>query len=412
MGNMETAETFDEGAHSYRQAGLLVDFLPTNGKKKAATQADICAVTEEFLAVCNIGCRFEAHPRYIYCFLTFEQYNMRVLADALKQQLVNLLGNLPVNIYYSDYLDGEEAVRLQLDFMAARLDYSLIYGYWKRFSYSLIRSSESNQESPAPDAAAEMAAFLEQKNFTGLVHYMEEKKKLIISRMSADIPYSSHEIYLFMETLMYTLKLFFQNRSYNSPLDGQTLPGLLRDCQDIQVFFHFLETCVAEYEALSHSGTSSRRQQLMDMMLLHIEQNLPTVTLGSLAERFHLTGAYVSRAFKSYTGENFSDFVAAQKLRRAAQMLAQDISIRDISAQLGYSSPAYFLAKFKEKFGMTPSAYRRRRLVLELSGDAGSGAGQTEGQPDGQTGVTPVHSDTAEFPYEPPRQGDPDSFLC
>ena len=369
--NKEIIDAFDEHKNSSQKAGLLIDHLPSQGDGNAEIRSEIragiCSVTGKILEVCDIGYRMENHPDCIYFFLTFGNYNIRVLVDTIKQQLFNQRDHVPVNIYYTDCLKSDEEVKTQLDYMAEHLIYSLIYGYWKRFPYSFIYDSEQNKELPVPDAAAEIAAFLERRDFPGLKQYIEGQENQIMTwRHVSGVPFSSHGIYLFMETLMYALKIFFQANSWRNPLDDLTLPGLLLEQRDIHDFFLFMENCLTEYEAFIRPNMNGHKH-LMDMMILHIEQNLPTVTLASLAECFHLTSAYVSRAFKSYTGENFSDFVTQRKLNRAAQMLTQDISIRDISVQLGYSSPAYFLAKFKEKYGMTPSSYRRRHLVHELS---------------------------------------------
>lgn len=85
------------------------------------------------------------------------------------------------------------------------------------------------------------------------------------------------------------------------------------------------------------------------------------VTLPMVAELFHISTSHLSRLFKSVKGQNFSVYVMNQKLATAASLLRScpDQSISQIAEGLGYYTPAYFTRIFKEKFGVTPSQYRK-----------------------------------------------------
>lgn len=98
--------------------------------------------------------------------------------------------------------------------------------------------------------------------------------------------------------------------------------------------------------------------QVTDYIKNHGQEEL---TLPAVAEAFHLSPSYLSRMFKSVRGENFSVYVIDQKLMLAAKMLIEspEQSIADIAKELGYYTPAYFTRLFKEKFGVTPSQYRK-----------------------------------------------------
>ena len=98
--------------------------------------------------------------------------------------------------------------------------------------------------------------------------------------------------------------------------------------------------------------------EISEYIRLHCCEN---ITLPVVAEAFHVTPSHLSRLFKSVRGENFSSYVLDQKLTLAAQLLLQspDMSIMQISESLGYYTPTYFTRLFKEKFGVTPSQYRR-----------------------------------------------------
>jgi AraC-like DNA-binding protein len=55
----------------------------------------------------------------------------------------------------------------------------------------------------------------------------------------------------------------------------------------------------------------------------------------------------------------FTDYARTYRLHLAARRLASsDSSISEIAYGVGFSSPAHFTARFRERFGMTPRAYR------------------------------------------------------
>jgi AraC-like DNA-binding protein len=89
---------------------------------------------------------------------------------------------------------------------------------------------------------------------------------------------------------------------------------------------------------------------------------LPVQTAATLCG---LSVAYFSRLFRSCYGRPFSDHIRIHRLQLAAQRLAADReSLSQIAYALGFASPSHFSACFRERFGMTPSAYRAgaRRL--------------------------------------------------
>lgn len=105
-----------------------------------------------------------------------------------------------------------------------------------------------------------------------------------------------------------------------------------------------------------------RLQAALDRLQAQPAAALPVKTAASLCG---LSVAYFSRLFRSCYGRPFSDHVRIHRLQLAAQRLAAHReSLSQIAYGLGFSSPSHFSECFRERFGMTPSAYRAaaRRL--------------------------------------------------
>lgn len=358
-------ERFFRGSLS-RFAGIIIEYRCLEGKA-TDIQNQICTHCEEQLEACGIGYRYAFRTFCIVFCLCYENYNIPALAGILKQKLAAALKNCPVNIYYGDEVLSAEEAEQQLEYLGSQLKYSQIYGYDRIFSYKDIYASETDKDYPFHDKTL----MVEEKLLKG--DYKELTRQLgLLGRhiMESGTPqgeplYSYHSVYLFAETALYLLKLHFRKNVWDSPLNPLTLPELLDRFLGIDQVLRFLSACAAEYEKESKAEPAAQKQQSMAKFLHYIDQNLATVTLNSMAEHFYITPAYLSRIFKKGMGQNFSEYLSDRRLEKAVFLLEQGIQINDISRQLGYASPAYFLSKFKEKYGMPPSIYRKKLLYYK-----------------------------------------------
>jgi len=81
--------------------------------------------------------------------------------------------------------------------------------------------------------------------------------------------------------------------------------------------------------------------------------------LSELAEMCGISQSHLMRSFKASTGWQIHKYIAEERLNTAKRMLAEDqVNSREISARLGFRSPAYFATAFRRMTGKTPSEYR------------------------------------------------------
>lgn len=82
--------------------------------------------------------------------------------------------------------------------------------------------------------------------------------------------------------------------------------------------------------------------------------------LQTLAELVNLSPSYLSRLLREEFGEPFSQIYAKLKIYWAEDLLANtDLSISEISDELGYMEPSYFIRSFKKIKDTTPLKWRR-----------------------------------------------------
>lgn len=102
----------------------------------------------------------------------------------------------------------------------------------------------------------------------------------------------------------------------------------------------------------------------------YIQKNITrTILPKDVAAFIGISEDYLSRLFKKETGLTLSDYIMQKKCDVAKYMLVNSsASCSDISTFLGFSSSSHFIKRFKEKNGLTPTAFRNIKNTHPLSG--------------------------------------------
>jgi AraC family transcriptional regulator len=83
-------------------------------------------------------------------------------------------------------------------------------------------------------------------------------------------------------------------------------------------------------------------------------------TLVELAELCSLSVRQLTRGFKTSRGCTIGDYVTQTRLETAKRRLSAGESIKSISHELGYTSPASFAFAFRRSIGITPRQFLNR----------------------------------------------------
>ena len=95
--------------------------------------------------------------------------------------------------------------------------------------------------------------------------------------------------------------------------------------------------------------------------LYHIEKSYgEELTLEAMAAEAGFSTAYFSRQFKAQLGVPFSEYLTNVRVRHVQELLTQtDRSISEIALETGFCNGDYLAARFRQRVGMTPTAYRK-----------------------------------------------------
>lgn len=84
------------------------------------------------------------------------------------------------------------------------------------------------------------------------------------------------------------------------------------------------------------------------------------IRLNDVAARFGLSPQYFCTFFKDNLGKTLVQHVNFLRIEQASRLLREtDLPIMDIAFSVGFENFSYFIKRFREVFGCTPSQYRK-----------------------------------------------------
>ena len=84
------------------------------------------------------------------------------------------------------------------------------------------------------------------------------------------------------------------------------------------------------------------------------------LTLSAVAAQFGLSPQYFSTFFRENFGRTFTQHVNSLRIEQAARLLREtDLPVMEIAFNVGFDNFSYFIKRFREVYGVSPSHYRK-----------------------------------------------------
>ncbi|WP_336771575.1 helix-turn-helix domain-containing protein [Paenibacillus sp. MMO-58] len=132
----------------------------------------------------------------------------------------------------------------------------------------------------------------------------------------------------------------------------QELHSLLRD------------VCAFASARLESNMTHERAESIRDLSARvagYINQNYgdTNMNVNTIGEHFDLKGSYLSKLFKTQTGEGLLDYLHKYRIAEAKRRMTElQESVNEVSRAVGYNDAATFIRVFKKYEGITPGKYK------------------------------------------------------
>lgn len=123
---------------------------------------------------------------------------------------------------------------------------------------------------------------------------------------------------------------------------------------------HFKNFALEYSDYLAQLKKNTGHRGLKDVERYIQEHYAENLTLRDLGKMYYINSSYLGQLFHKKYGMSFKDYLNNCRISAAAEMLLKsDRKVADIAAEVGYKDIDYFVSKFIEINGCTPTKYRR-----------------------------------------------------
>ena len=141
----------------------------------------------------------------------------------------------------------------------------------------------------------------------------------------------------------------------------QVLPDEYSDrimCSLLTIFFNQLTRRHGRMAEIP--AGSGKKSEYADDIMNYIMRYYANTSIRDLANHFHFSEPYCSKLVREISGSTFSELQTSIRMNQAENMLTQtQMSVEDISYEIGYKNPETFIRSFKRIFQISPSQYRK-----------------------------------------------------
>jgi two-component system response regulator YesN len=332
---------------------------PIDFKMSEIIKLDIMDKIELFLADYNFKSVCTEAINSVNIILNLKHKNVDIIPyiKKLNDYITNVL-RLNANIGIGNIYLGLDNIYTSSKEAVLCIDYSYIYPENTIFTIDDIIQWESNTDEVLRTIYEE---------FSNSLKTQDKKASLENINNIIDIIRIEHICYnhsmriltqcaTFIENIITELKINPDNIMSNDIYTG------FNNNENILELKKWFEIIITQIFECIDERKSEKNSDFIKYVREFISENIldPSISLNYVAEVMRISPAYLSRMFKEETGINFIEFLMNEKLNAAKKMLLSNehIKVEEVCTAVGYSSPQYFIRKFKLKYGSTPGEYR------------------------------------------------------
>ena len=151
-----------------------------------------------------------------------------------------------------------------------------------------------------------------------------------------------------------------QNKNFTSCTFDNAFATLSAE-NDIKLIKEFAQTFLMECSHAVSSVKKAEENPIIKKVCSYVDENLSSdISLDTAADFAGVRHFYLSKLFKEEKGETFINYISDKRLEKSRQLLEQtELSIKEITAEVGYNDQNYFSRIFKNKYGLSPKEYRK-----------------------------------------------------
>ena len=141
-------------------------------------------------------------------------------------------------------------------------------------------------------------------------------------------------------------------------LQEDTHPNIMMNNVLAQLFICHLFYHYEDYIQNKHAF--NKNEILVADIVSYLHNNYSNTSLQDVSEQFSLSAKYMSKILNERLGLSYMSIITDIKIDKAKEFLkSTDLSIEEICSLVGYSDSRQLRSLFNQKYGMSPSEYRK-----------------------------------------------------
>lgn len=124
--------------------------------------------------------------------------------------------------------------------------------------------------------------------------------------------------------------------------------------------FRILSPAMKKSKQIKLTFQNSDKNRLLNSLITYTEEHFMNGLTNRMAAKYlGYNENYFCRWFSKMAGMTYNDYVMSLKIQYACKLLGEDYSVCEIVEKLGYTNASFFIKKFKQYTGYTPSTYSK-----------------------------------------------------
>lgn len=150
-------------------------------------------------------------------------------------------------------------------------------------------------------------------------------------------------------------------RKENAPIGGEQLIKTYLE----QFLIFLLRLLTKKGEIVVFPQKDEQKKPLVQEIERYLHERVEEmVRIEDLCYEFGYSRSFLSREFRTQTGQTLAAYATKLKIERAKQLIREtDMNFTQISSRLMYENPQYFCRVFKRCTGMTPTEFKNRAHI-------------------------------------------------
>lgn len=137
----------------------------------------------------------------------------------------------------------------------------------------------------------------------------------------------------------------------------------------IQVLCLIVREIHEEKKGVSREGyvfQSTGKKYVVQQIMKYMEEHYPEkISLEHIATNMYLSSFYISKIFKSETGDTPINYLISLRMEKAKELLDKnpEETVQKVAAAVGYEDAYHFSKVFKKYYGISPLYYKGRAKI-------------------------------------------------